>query len=72
MKLLTVSRAKAGFSKVTRTVLKSRQPAIVRTPGGLVQIAPYDLPEYVPPAAPGSYKPTKQEIALSNTFGESL
>lgn len=72
METLTVSKAKAGFSKVTRKVIKSRKPVLVRTPAGVVQISPYDLPEEVPPAPPGSLKLTREELALHNTFGESL
>ena len=41
METLTVSKAKAGFSQVTRKVIKSRKPVLVRTPAGFVQIAPY-------------------------------
>jgi hypothetical protein len=50
METVTVSKAKAGFSKLTRKVIKSRQPILVRTPAGFVQISPYELPEEVPPA----------------------
>lgn len=73
MEMLTVSKAKAGFSRVTRGVIKSRKPVIVRTPAGFVQIAPYDFPEEVPPAPRGSLgKFTAEELKLHNTFGESL
>lgn len=72
MDMLTVSKAKAGFSRVTRRVIKTRQPVIVRTPAGFVQIAPYDLPEEVPPAPAGSLKLSQAELKLHNTFGESL
>ena len=72
MQLLTVSKARAGFSRVTRGVLKTRKPVVVRTPTGLVQIAPYDLAAEVPPASPGSLKLTPEEIKLHNTFGETL
>jgi hypothetical protein len=72
MELLTVSKAKAGFSRVARKVIKSRQPVLVRTPAGYVQIVPYDLPEEVPPAAPGSLKLTRAELELHNAFGEAL
>lgn len=72
MEMLTVSKAKAGFSRVTRRVIKQRKPVLVRTPAGFVQIAPYDLPEEVPPAQPGSLKLTPAELRLHNTFGESL
>jgi hypothetical protein len=72
MDMLTVSKAKAGFSRVTRRVIKTRQPVIVRTPAGFVQIAPYDLPEEVPPAAPGTLNLTREELKLHNNFGESL
>ena len=72
MDMLTVSKAKAGFSRVTRRVIKTRQPVIVRTPVGFVQIVPYDLPEDVPPAPRGSLSLTREELKLHNTFGESL
>lgn len=72
MEVLTVSKAKTGFSQVTRRVIKLRKPVIVRTPAGFVQIAPYDLPEEVPPAPPGSLKLSREELRLHNTFGESL
>ena len=71
MQTLTASKAKASFSRVTRSVLKTRKPVVVSTPEGLVQIAPYDLSEEVPPAPPGSLKHTAREIELSNTFGET-
>ena len=72
MQTLTASKAKASFSRVTRSVLKTRKPVVVSTPEGLVQIAPYDLSEEVPPAPPGSLKLTAAEIRLHNTFGETL
>lgn len=72
MQLLTVSKARASFSRVTRGVLKNGKPVIVRTPKGLVQIAPYDLAEEVPPAPSNSLKHLPREIELSNTFGDTL
>lgn len=73
METLNVSRAKAHFSEVTRRVIRSRKPVVVRTPAGFVQIAPYDLPEDVPPAPRGSLgKFTKEELAMHNSFGETL
>lgn len=73
METVTVSKAKAGFSQLTRRVIKSRRPVIVRTPAGFVQIAPYDLPEEVPPAPRGSLgKFTTDELRLHNSFGDSL
>jgi hypothetical protein len=72
MQTLTVSKAKAGFSQVARTVIKSRKPVLVRTPTGFVQISPYDLPEEVPPAAVGSLKLTSRELELHNSLGDSL
>ncbi len=72
MTTLTVSKAKAGFSGVARKVIRSRQPVIVKTPAGFIQIAPYDLPVEVPPAPPGSLNLTAEELKLHNTFGESL
>lgn len=74
MQMLTVSKARANFSRVSRGVLKTRKPVVVRTPKGLVQIAPYDLADEVPPALRGSLtlKLLPEEVALHNTFGESL
>jgi hypothetical protein len=73
MDMLTVSKAKAGFSRVTRRVIKTRQPVIVRTPAGFVQIVPYDLPEEVQPAPPGALgRYTAEDYRLANTLGESL
>lgn len=72
MQTLTVSKARASFSRVTRGVLKTRKAVVVRTPAGLVQIAPYDLSEEVPPAPRGALKHLSREIELHNTFGETL
>ena len=72
MQRLTVSKARASVSRVPRGVLKNGKPVIVRTPKGLVQIAPYDLSAEVPPAPTGSLKLLPREIELHNTIGESL
>ncbi len=72
METLTVSKAKAGFSQVARKVIKSRKSVLVRTPTGFVQISPYDLPEEVPPAAPGTLKLKPEELELHNSPAESL
>ncbi len=72
MNMLTVSKAKAGFSGIAREVIHSRQPVIVRVPHGFIQIAPYDLPEEVPPAPKGSVKRLAREIALGNSLGDAL
>lgn len=72
MTTLNVSKAKAGFSRVTRTVIRTKTPVLVRTPAGMVQIVPYDVPEHVPPAAPGSLKHSAREIDLANSYGETL
>jgi len=72
MTTLTVSKAKAGFSGIARRVIKTKQPVMVKTPTGYVQIIPFDAPEFVPPAERGWYKPTAEELHLANTFGESL
>ena len=70
---LTVTKARASFSRVTRKVLKTRQPVVVRTPAGLVQIAPYDLIDEVPPAPPGSVgKMSAEDYKFANTFGETF
>jgi hypothetical protein len=72
MKLLTVSKAKAQFSGIARNVVRSKKPVIVRVPDGFIQIAPYELPSDVPATPKGSLKLLPREIALHNTFGESL
>jgi hypothetical protein len=72
MKTLNVSRAKAGFSGIARRVIKSREPVIVKTPSGYVQIVPFDVPEFVPPAAAGSIRLTDREVAFANSLGETL
>jgi hypothetical protein len=72
MQTLTAAKARAGFGRVARKVLKTRKPVIVEIREGLVQIAPYDASEVVPAAPRGSLKHTAREIELSNTFGETL
>lgn len=72
MELLSVSKAKTQFSQVTKNVIRTKRPVVVRTPHGLVQIAPYELPEEILPAPRGSLKRSREEITLGNTFGESL
>ena len=72
MKTLNVSRTKAGFSGIARRVIKTREPALVKTPSGYVQIVPFDVPEFVPPAQQGSIQLTDREIELANQLGETL
>lgn len=74
MQMLTATKARAGFGRVVRGVIKSRKPVLVSTPTGVVQISPVGLAEAeeVPPAPRGSLRRTKQEIELGNTFGETL
>jgi len=73
MQILTVSKAKSGFSRVARGVIRSRKAVVVKTPSGFVQIAPYEIPEEIAPAPRGSVgKLTRQELWLHNHFGESL
>ncbi|MBM3851969.1 MAG: hypothetical protein FJ399_02300 [Verrucomicrobia bacterium] len=72
MPTLNVSKAKAQFSGIARQVIRRREPVIVKTPAGYVQIVPFDVPEIVPPAQKGSIKLTEREIALANTLGETL
>ncbi|MBI3885754.1 MAG: hypothetical protein HY302_08520 [Opitutae bacterium] len=71
MQTLTASMAKASFSRLTRSVLKTRERVVVSIRERLVQIAPNDLSEEVSPAPPGSLKHTARETELSNTFGET-
>ncbi len=72
MKTLNVSRTKAQFSGIARRVIKSRESVIVKTPAGYVQIVPFDVPDFVPPAAKGSIQLTEKEIGLANRLGETL
>jgi hypothetical protein len=72
MNKLTVSKAKATFSEIARRVIRSPKPVIVCVPDGFIQIAPYDLTEKVPRTSAGSLQLLLREIALHNTFGESL
>lgn len=72
MQTLNVSKAKSQFSGIVRRVIKQREPVIVKTPTGYVQIIPFDVPDFVPPAEKGSIKLTEREIALANTLGETL
>ncbi len=72
MTTLTVSKAKAGFSGIARKVIKTKQPVTIKTPTGYVQIVPFDVPEHVPPAEKGWYKPTADELKMANSFGDSL
>lgn len=69
---MNVSRTKAGFSGIARRVIKTRQAVIVKTPAGYVQIVPFDVPDFVPPAEKGSIHLTDKEVALANRLGESL
>ncbi len=72
MKTLNVSKAKAQFSGIARKVIKSRESVIVKTPSGYVQIVPFDVPEFVPPAGAGTIELSEKEIILANSLGESL
>lgn len=72
MNVLNVSRAKAHFSGIARKVIRSRETVVVKTPSGYVQIVPFDVPDFVPPAEKGSIHLTDREIELANTLGETL
>lgn len=72
MKTLNVSKAKAQFSGIARKVIKNRESVIVKTPAGYVQIVPFDVPEFVPPAGAGTIEMSEKEITLANSLGESL
>lgn len=72
MTTLTVSKAKAQFSGIARKVIKTKQPILVKTPTGYVQIVPFDVPEYVPPSRKGDFAFSDEAIRLANTFGETL
>ncbi|WP_404424407.1 hypothetical protein [Nibricoccus sp. IMCC34717] len=72
MELINDSAAKANFSRITREVIARKQPVTVRTPTGIVQIVPYDLPSEIAPAPKGSIRMTKREIELANSLGDSL
>lgn len=69
---LTVSKAKAQFSGIARRVLKTRESVLVKTPAGYVQIVPFDVPDFVPPAEKGTIKLTDQERWMANNVGETL
>ena len=49
MQRLTAAKARTGFGRATRAVIKSRQSVLVRAAAGLVQISAYDIPEEIPP-----------------------
>lgn len=69
---MNVSRTKAGFSGIARRVIKTREPVVVKTPAGYVQIVPFDVPDFVPPAEKGAIQLTKREIEFANRLGETL
>jgi|CZKI01.1.fsa_nt_gi hypothetical protein len=71
MQMLTVSKAKAGFSGIAREVIHTKKPVIVRVPHGFIQIAPYQLPEEVAPAQRGSIKRLPREVTLGNMLGDA-
>ena len=72
MKTITVSKAKAQFSGIARRVVKTKEPVMISTPTGMVQLIPWDLPSMVEPFAAGVVKMTDDEIRLANSFGESF
>jgi hypothetical protein len=72
MKTITVSKAKAQFSGIARRVVKTKEPVMISTPAGMVQLIPWDLPAMVEPFAPGSIRMSDDEIRLANAFGESF
>ncbi len=72
MKTITVSKAKAQFSGIARRVVKTKEPVMISTPAGLVQLIPWDLPALVEPFPAGSIKMTKEELRMANSFGESF
>ena len=72
MQTLNVSKAKSQFSGIARRVIRTRDSVIVKTPAGYVQIVPFDVPDFVPPAEKGSIKLTEREIAVANSLGETL
>lgn len=72
MKTITVSKAKAQFSGIARRVVKTKEPVMISTPAGLVQLIPWDLPAQVDPFPAGTIKMTKEELRLANSFGDSF
>ena len=72
MEILSVGKATASLNRVIQTVITMGNPVVVRTPHGLVQIAPYELAKAVPPAPKGSLKLLPREIELGNRLGVSL
>jgi hypothetical protein len=69
---LTVSKAKAHFSGLARKVIKTGESVLIKTPAGYVQLVPFDVPDFVPPAKRGTIRRTEEEIAFGNAVGESL
>jgi len=69
---LAVSKAKAQFSGLARRVIKTRESVLINTPAGYVQLVPFDVPDFVPPAERGTIHRTDEEIELGNTVGECL
>ena len=72
MKTITVSKAKAQFSGIARRVVKTKQPVMISTPAGLVQLIPWDLPAVVEPFGPGTIRMSDEELRLANSFGEAF
>jgi hypothetical protein len=72
MQMLTISVAKSKFSEIAHGVVRSKKPVIVQLSNGLIQIAPYELPVEVTSFPVGSLKLLSREIAMHNTFGDSL
>ena len=72
MKTIPVSKAKAQFSGIARKVVKTKQPVLISTPSGMVQLVPWDLPPMVEPFPAGTVKMTDAELRMANSFGESF
>jgi len=72
MKTITVTKAKAQFSGIARRVVRTKEPVMISTPTGMVQLIPWELPAMVEPFAAGSIRMTEEELRLANSFGESF
>jgi len=72
MEMLTVSKAKDGFSQVAPKVITRVKSVLINTLSGFVRISPSDLAEEVPPAAPGALRLTSQELEMHTSLGDSL
>ncbi|HOD48011.1 MAG TPA: hypothetical protein PLV33_12170 [Opitutaceae bacterium] len=72
MQILNSTKVKSSFARIGRDVVKGKSPVIVRFPFGFMKMERWEVPEEVPPVAPGTVRRSKREIELGNTLGDSL